>query len=241
MNVFENKIDELQELVSKYDTESFAGFFAFFIQRHPDPAEQIDLNKFGSKLKDFLYLIALNAFSSKKGTIKFDFLSDDIGVMADKLNEIKDFFLPQKITDYTKERVIHEMALRNHFDNGVLSYVEQDFERLRRVFTPFEDKIIADFGLDIDFLIDICKEIELISLIRSKQRMKFMYTKEFLDFNYRIQKKNMSFSESFELLPPELQDAFHLFDSKTYAHLIFKADVLYYKFEKEKVDKFLCL
>ena len=87
MNIFEDKIDELQDLVSKYETESFVGFFAFFIQRHPDPAEQIELNKFGSKLKDFLYLIALNAFSSKKGTIKFDFLSDDLGVMADKLNE----------------------------------------------------------------------------------------------------------------------------------------------------------
>jgi hypothetical protein len=62
----ENKIDKLQELVSKYDTESFAGFFAFFIKKHPDPAAEIDLNRFESKLKDFLYLIALNAFQKNE-------------------------------------------------------------------------------------------------------------------------------------------------------------------------------
>ena len=53
----EKKIDELQELVSIYDTESFAGFFSFFMKRHPAPAADIDLNKFGSKLKDFLSLL----------------------------------------------------------------------------------------------------------------------------------------------------------------------------------------
>lgn len=61
----EHKIDELQNLVSKYDTESFAGSLAF-IKRNIDPAADIEINRFGSKLKDFLYLISLNAFSDKK-------------------------------------------------------------------------------------------------------------------------------------------------------------------------------
>ena len=65
----EKKIDELKEIVSKYDTESFAGFFSFFMKRHPDPAADIDLNKFGSKLKDFLYLIGLNVFSNQKKNV----------------------------------------------------------------------------------------------------------------------------------------------------------------------------
>ncbi|SIT97594.1 hypothetical protein SAMN05660493_02316 [Epilithonimonas bovis DSM 19482] len=240
MNI-ENKIDELQELVSQYDTESFAGFFAFFIKRHPDPAAQIDLNKFESKLKDFLYLIGLNAFSDKRGNEKFEFPQNNLGILVDKLNDIKGFNNPKKVNDYTKESVIHEMAVRNHFDNGVLSYVEQDLEKIRRVFTPFEDKIIQDFGLDINFLIEVCKEIELISMIRRKHTMEFMHTDEFVEFSERVQSKKMGFSEAFDLLPENIQEAFHSFHSKTYAYLMLKAEDLYHSFETEKVDKFLAL
>lgn len=237
----EQKIDELQDLVSKYETESFAGFFAFFIKRNIDPASDIDLNKFKSKLKDFLYLIALNTFSEKKGNEKFEHFDEELGLLADKLNEIKDFNKVEKFTDYTKESVIHEMAFRNHFDNGVLSYVEQDLEKLRRIFTPFEDEIITDFGLDIDFLIEVCKEIELISMIRTKQTMGFMFSKEFLEFNNRIQNQKMSFSESFDLLPEKIQDEFLSFNSKTYTHLMFSAEDLYHRLDVEKVDRFLRL
>lgn len=237
----EKKIDELQKLVSKYDTESFAGFFSFFMKRHPAPAADIDLNKFGSKLKDFLYLIALNVFSNQKGTEKLEFSNRDIGRFADKLNQIKDFYYPKKLSDYNEDNILHEMALRNHFDNGVLSYVEQDIEKLRRVFTPFEEKIIEDFGLDVNFLIEIGKEIELISMIRAKKQMSFMHSKQFADFNDKIQTKKESFSKSFDLLSEETQDAFHSYFSKTYAHLMFRAEDLYNRLDSGKVDKFLSL
>lgn len=103
----EIKIDELQKIVSKYDIESFAGFFAFFIKRHPDPATQVDLNKFESKLKDFLYLIALNAFSEKRGTEKFEFPYKELGTFADKINEIKGYNNPKKINEHNQESIIH--------------------------------------------------------------------------------------------------------------------------------------
>jgi len=239
MNI-EQKIDELQQLVSKYDTESFAGFFAYFIKEKPEPFAASDLNKFESRLKDFLYLIALNAFSPYKGNKRFEIPAKELGIIADKLIEIKNFNRV-KYTDYTKESVVHEMAVRNHFDNGVLSYVEQDLEKIRRVFTPFEDKIIKDFGLDINFLIEACKEIELISVIRSKYTKEFMNTPEFINFLVSVQTKKMRFSEAFNLLPESIQEAFHSFNSKTYAHLVLKAENLYYRLEAEKVDQFLAL
>ena len=237
----EQKIDELQKLVSQYDTESFAGFFAFFIKRQPDHSAQIDLNKFESKLKDFLYLIALNAFSQQKGNEKFEFPYKDLPILADKLNEIKGYNNPIKFNKHTRESVIHEMAIRNHFDNGVLSYVEQDLEKLRRVFKPFEKKILQDFGFDIDFLIDICKEIELISMIRAKQQMSFLYTPEFVAFKEKIQAREVNFSKAFDLLPENIQDSFHSYNSKSYAHLMFKADDLYHSLDKQMVDNFLLL
>lgn len=237
----EKKIEELQELVSKYDVESLAGSFAYFIKKQPDPFAEIDLNKFESKLKDFLYLISLNAFSGKRGNEKFQIPFDDLGLLAIRLKEIKDFYKVEKWIDYTTESVIHELAFRNHFDNGVLSYVEQDLERLKTVFTPFDDRIVQDFGFDISFLLEICKEIELISIIRTKYLTEFLHTKEFSDFHKRIEKKEMSFSESFDLMPEDIQTAFHTFHSKPYASLMFTAEDLYHRFEKESVDRFLLL
>lgn len=237
----ENKIDELQKLVSQYDTESFAGSLAFFIKKNIDPAADIEINRFGSKLKDFLYLISLNVFSDKKGKEKFEFPFDNLHLIADKLDEIKKNIYPQDLNNYTKESVIHEMAVRNHFDNGVLSYFEQDLEKLRRVFSPFDEKIISDFGFDIDFLIEACKEIELISIIRGKQTMEFMFTKEFKDFNDRIQRGKMSVPDSYDLMPEKMQDAFDSFNSKIYAYLIFSASDLYHRLDSEKVDKLLKL
>jgi hypothetical protein len=237
----ESNIEKLQELVSKYDTESFAGFFAYFLKKRPNPFAPVDLNKFESKLKDFLYLISLNAFSQQRGNEKFEFRASELGLLADKLNEIKKASRVEKLIDYTKESVIHEMAFRNYFDNGVLSYVEQDLEKIRRVFTPFEDKIIQDFGFTVEFLIAVFKEIEVISMIRFKHVFEFSHTREFADFNERVETQKMSISESFDLLPENIQQAYYSFNSKTYAYLMFTAEDLYPRLEKQMVDKFLLL
>lgn len=237
----EQKINKLQSLVSKYDTESFAGFFAYFIKHHPDPAASISINKFGSKLKDFLYLISLNVFSEERGNKKLEFSNREIEIFANILNDIKGYDNPVNINEHTPKSVIHEMAIRNHFDNGVLSYVEQDLEKIRRIFTPFENEIVNEFGLDINFLIGICKEIELISKIRAKKQMSFKHSKEFIDFNEKVQVKKMNFSDAFALLPENTQEDFYSFSFKNYAHLIFKAEDLYQRLDKQKVDIFLSL
>ena len=48
--IIENKITELVAEVSKFNTESLAGFFAYFIKRHPNSIVDIELKKFDSKL-----------------------------------------------------------------------------------------------------------------------------------------------------------------------------------------------
>ena len=237
----EDKIEELKEIVSKYDIESFAGFFAYFIKKRPDNSSEIELNKFKSKLKDFLYLIALNAFSNKKGNEKFELSGEIIGELAERVNSIKDYNHVTSFSDHTTESVIHEMAFRNHFDNGVLSFVEQDLERIRTIFLPFEKKIIEDFGFDIDFLIEIYKHIELISIIRFDYVMEFLHTKEFEEFNRQTQEKEISFSEAFELLPEKIQESFSSFQLKPHSYLMFTNEDLYSTFSKQKVDNFLKL
>ncbi len=237
----ETKIDELQELVSKYDTESFAGFFAYFLKNRPDPSEGSSLNKFESKLKDFLYLITLNVFSKNKANEEFYPSEHLLERLANKLNEIKKFNRVKEIKDYNEATVIHEMAIQNHFDNGVLSYVEQDLEKLKTVFAPFEERIIQDFGFDISFLVNIFKEIELVSMIRQKHLMGFFHTQEFKEFEEKTSSGKMNFSECFDLLPENIQQSYTAFHSKIYAHLMFSPEDLYHRLPKNMVDNFLKL
>lgn len=233
-----NTIDKLINKVSKYETESFAGFFAYFIKRRPEDIVDIELNKFKSKLKDFFYLIALNVFSEHKGKESFDFSPSTINEFADLVNEIRSHYHIQKLEDYSEDAAIHEMAFRNYFDNGVLSYVEQDLEKIRTVFQPFENKLIEAFGLDVDFLIEVYKATELVSKIRFDQMMEFTHTMEFADFNEKVHSGQTTFSEGINQLPEKISDALLSFHAKSYAYLMFSKEDLYHTLDKNKVDKF---
>ena len=237
----ENAIDKLIRKVSKYEPESFAGIFAYFIKRRPKDIVDIELNKFKSKLKDFFYLIALNAFTENKGCEPFDFSPATISELADLVNEIRSCYHIQKFEDYTENAAIHEMAFRNYFDNGVLSYVEQDLEKIRNVLVPFENKLIDAFGLDVDFLIEVYKATELVTKIRFDQVMEFTHTKEFNEFHAKFHSKQITFSEGIDELPEEVSDALLSFHAKTHAYLLFSKEDLYHTLDKGKVDKFLNL
>lgn len=237
----EQSIDELQALVSKYDTENFAGFFAHFIKRRANFADDTDLNLFQSKQKEFLYLISLNVFAAATGTEKLKAGDKDIRKMAELLKQINSFYNPENSTDYTHESIIHELALQNHFDNGVLSYVEQDIEKIRRVFQRYESYIREQLGFDLAFLTEVFKEIELISAIRLKHTTAFTHSKEYNDFHKGMMAKKEGSRRAFDLLPEEIQEAFHRFHFKPYAHLIFTAKDLYPRLPAEQVDRFLDL
>lgn len=237
----ENAIDKLIRKVSTFEPESFAGFFAYLIKRRPKDFIDIELNKFESKLKDFFYLIALNAFAENRGCEPFEFSPATIGELADLVNEIRSYYHVQNFEDYTEDAAIHEMAFRNHFDNGVLSYVEQDLEKIRTVFQPFEEKISEAFGFDIDFLIEVYKATELVTKIRFDQVIEFTHTKEFNEFHAKFHSKQITFSEGIDQLPEEVSDALLSFHAKTHTYLLFSKEDLYHTLDKDKVDKFLNL
>jgi hypothetical protein len=237
--ILENRIDNLIAKISRYDTESFAGFFAYFIKNRPNDIVDIELNKFESKLKAFFYLISLNAFSDNKGNVPFDFSPKLVGELADWVNEIRDHYTVEKFEDYSLDAVIHELAFRNHFDNGVLSFVEQDLEKIRIILNPFENKIIEAFGLDIDFLIEVYKVTELISKTRFDHVMAFTHTREFKEFHEKVHSKKATFAEAIKSLPEEISNALLSFYDKTHAYLLFSKEDLYRFLPKEKVDKFL--
>ena len=235
------KIESLRKLVGQFDTESFAGFFAYFIKRRPEDIDDIELNKFHSKLKDFFYLIGLNVFSNEKREEIFDFNPKLVGDLAARLNAIKADYYPGELSEYTTEAIIHEMAFRNHFDNGVLSYVEQDLEKLRRVFSPFDGRINAAFGMDVDFLIEVYKITEFVSMIKFEKQHAFTHSAAFIEFNKKKDSKDFVHAEAVAQLPADIREQFYAFHAKPHAYLLFSKEDLYRLLSSEKVDAFLSI
>lgn len=238
MNKLENEIKELQELVSQYEIENFVGNLSIFITYNAEQSNTTNLHKFGSKLKDLLYLISLNVFSKNKGDKCFK-NPKELELLADKLNIIKQFNYSNKLTDYNQDSVIHEMALRNHFDNGVLSYFEQDIERLKRVFSPYQSNIEEEFGVDLDFVIEFCRKNEQLQTLRKIESLSYINTEEYKRFIYDVNNNKCTMNDSHIYLTEDIQDKFYNYLLKPYQYLIFKKEEFYIYFPKEKVDKLL--
>lgn len=234
------KCEELKSIVEKYDTESFAGFFAYFLRQGVPPGVQNKLSNFESRLKDFLYLIALNSFSENRGQQKFDLDENILQELASRVAEIKAAYHPTRFDMYSMDAILHEMAFQNYFHNGTLSYIEQDLEKIRRIFMPFNDAIQAHFGIDVETVIEIYKYTELIFKIRMKHLTDYARTEGFIHFQQELNNGRCSFNEGFEKLPEKIQDDFLNFHDKPHTMLfLYKSDL--YLFDHEKVTRFLAL
>lgn len=239
MDAITQKSINLKNLVSNFSTESFAGFFAYFIRQRSPIEEERTIDQFKSKLKDLFYLIALNVFSEKRGNEIFELDDTLINKLAKEVAIIKAEY--EGVEEYTLNYILHTMAFQNYFHNGTLSYVQQDIEKIRRVFSPFDVAIEENFGFDVETAIEIYKHTELIFKIRFESMTAYSKTIEFEQFLEDLNDKKYSFEEGFKKLPQEVQESFLQFSGNTYASFLFTNEDLYLSFEKEKVDAFLNL
>lgn len=128
----QEKSKEIQKIISRYTKESFACFFADFIRHHPERGNIGFSNKFKSKLKDSLYLIMLRLSSSEKGEEELFYSSENDKILqqvADILLEIVSLYLNEnysegfeEVQDERQKILIHELAFKDYFQNGVLNY-----------------------------------------------------------------------------------------------------------------------
>jgi hypothetical protein len=248
MNIDINKKSlELKDIVSKYDLESFVGFFAYYIKQRPpsDSGNAFDL--FYSKLQDFLYLIGLNAFSGKVGTEDF-FLDEKILInIANRIKEIKsaysfnDFSFAKARTDltYQQKAIIHELTFNNYFHNGDLTYVEQDFNIFEKTFKPLEDEIIKEFGFDLNFLLDIYKFSDRCITKKFKKSIEFTWSEDYAKLHEASLKGSSEFRYLFKNLSPDIREAFENFVDCPHYFLKFKKTDYYAEFKKDNVDMFL--
>lgn len=235
---------QLKSEVAEYELESFAGFFTYFIKYRPF-VEDGALNDFESKLKDFLYLIALNATAKTRGNKHLTVGDPSISKWAADLKKIKDLYRENTIgnidalqqSNESTKKVVHYLSFHTYFENGALCYVEQDLDRLVRVFSRYDERLIKDFGFDVNFLNILYRFSELVTAEKHRKANEFAQTPQFTEFLMTNNGANLE--ERIEKLPEEI-----LIDLENYmecAHISFKFSREEYAsaFPKERIDKFL--
>jgi len=239
MDAITQKSINLKNFVSEYSTESFAGFFAYFIRQGSPFEEGRAIDQFESKLKDLFYLIALNAFSENKGNKRFELDNKLVNKLAKDIKPIKTEY--ENVENSSLSHVLHTMAFQNYFHNGTLSYVQQDIEKIRRVFLHFDKAIEEHFGFNVETAIEIYKHTELIFKIRFESMMAYAKTTEFKQFRENINNNKYSIEKDFDKLTEGVQQGYLRFIENPYSSFLFTNEDLYLSFEKEKVDAFLKL
>jgi hypothetical protein len=234
----------LKAEVADYELESFAGFFTHFIKHRPSD-ENGDLNDFYSKLKDYQYLIALNASAKSRGEKKISIGDPNIKKWSSTLRKIKGLYQENSLgnlseleqTSENRQKVTHYLSFQTYFENGALSYMEQDLDRLKRIFEPYNERLIADFGFDANFLVEFYRFSEMVTAEKHKQINAFAGSAE---FSALLNTDNEAeFEERLEKLPPYVLD--YLDGNFECSHVYFKfsREEYYAAFPKEKIDSVL--
>ncbi len=165
------KTTKLKGLVSKYDSSEFLKHIATILiqigQRESNPMFK-DLM---SPMRQLFYLASLNLESINVGTAA-DFSREEWGEMTTLLRDIEaEYFLTigfgkerAPIADHDKVGAVLSTFM-NYYFNGPLGYLEQQIEKIERVFGQFREPIKQNLGLELgdfvslyDFLTDAINE-----------------------------------------------------------------------------------
>ncbi|PQV48823.1 nuclease-like protein [Jejuia pallidilutea] len=246
----EQKSLEIQNIISRYTKESFVCFFADFIRHHPERRNTGFSEKFKSKLKDSLYLIMLRLSTPLEGKEELRYSKESDLVLqqvADILLEIVSFYLSEnydefdEITDKRQRLLVHELAFKNYFQNGILNYREQEINKVIRMFKPYQDKTQKRLGIDLKTLIDLCTHSELIYRAKSINSKSFILDKKF-DKLARQSANGLlaenEFADKLLELSDETQESFLNFFENPHQCLLFTKQDFLPSIEEKYIDIF---
>lgn len=248
----EKKSLEIQKIISRYTKESFVCFFADFIRHHPERSNIGFSEKFKSKLKDSLYLIMLRLSTPLAGKEELHYSEKNDLVLqqvADILLEIVSFYLSEnydgnefdEISDKRQKLLVHELAFKNYFQNGILNYREQEVNKVIRMFKPYQDKIQERLEIDLKTLINLCNHSELIYRAKSINSKSFILDKGF-DKLARQSANGLlaenEFTDKLLELSNETQESFLNFFEKPHQCLLFSKQDFHLSFEEKHIDVF---
>lgn len=249
----EEKSKEIQKLISRYTKESFVCFFADFIRNNHERANIGFQTKLKSKLKDSFYLIILRLSSPIEGNEELRYSEESNSILekvADILLDIVNFYLAdnysenfEEIYDEDKRLLIHELAFRDFFQNGVLNYWEQELNKAIRMFEPYKTKIKERLDIEFKTLVDLCVYSEYIYKQKAISAKSFMFDKRFWDFVERTNSRETPEEKVEEIssLPENLQDVFLDFYERPHGSLILTKKDFSQKFNSIDIDTFFDL
>lgn len=242
---------EIQGIISIYTKESFVCFFADFIRHNPERNQLGFSHKLKSKLRDSLYLIMLRLSSPIEGKEVLIFNEDvdkNLSKAADFLSLIVDFYLGNiyskdfdEIKNERHKALIHEMAFKDYFQNGILNYREQELNKVIRLFNPYQEKIKDRLGIDFKTLIEICQYSEEDYIKKSIQFKSFAFKNEFAEFITKSTKESVLQNEAlseFSDLPDDIQNDFLDFYERPHSCLLFTKKDYAKVFKESDVDVF---
>lgn len=247
----EDKSKELKEFISKYDTNIFLGDIRAlmdFIPKHPPIAS---LQNLKSPQRQLYYLAGLHVTSPKKNDDEIvpQYSDDDWNHIVNLLNEIEtgyDQLLmpknPKELDDdELKKRKVAIPTFLSFFNQGALNYQEQIIERIENEFTPFNEMIKEEFGLEvIDFLLfyHVIDEIihnKLNSVLAPKKGQQ-----SWEDFATEMMNKGIMPPDWNDHLPEHFKNLFEFMYDKGKIRRISKNE-LFKDFSKDQIDNFFDL
>ncbi|MGG1632354.1 hypothetical protein [Rossellomorea sp. NRS-1567] len=164
----EEKISNLKEILSRVDTENLVGIVANEFGVTNDIHESIfTKTELSSPFKQYLFLMGL-LLSTKDLSKLSERENPPMEKIKNLLNEITDsyaeLFLPgegQELDEQSFEsRKVSLPVFLNYFNTNSLTYEEQDIERIKDWFTPFDEFIREKIGIRINQLVEIFKFIQ---------------------------------------------------------------------------------
>lgn len=211
------KTKELKALISQYETISFVTQYYYLLNTHLRSGFKILELK--SPLRQIMYLLSLFLDSNPTGSKIFDPITGNTMEIENLLEEIEagyryNFIEGIKQTDLNKEFINNNILVANntflnYFVNGELNFVEQEIDKIKRIFTPFEKYIFQKTGLTVDDYIRFYEATDYIEHYKTEQYTNEINRPELYEVIIEANIKDKISYEKFEILFNAIETALY--------------------------------
>lgn len=151
------KTIELKDTIQAFETTSFVCHYYYLLNcQLRTNSKPLELN---SPLRQAMYMLSVFLDTDPKAERKFQPMHWDRELIEQLLNDIESGYrdnyinglFVEELDDYGFKRYfgVANQTFMNYFSNGRLSYIEQDVEKIERVFREHETFIIEQTGIKI--------------------------------------------------------------------------------------------
>lgn len=234
------KTGELKSYIAQFDTVSFVSQYYYLLNRHLRTDHKV--LKLKSPLRQVQYLLSLFLQTDPSGekrvfdpvsgnTLKIESLLEEIktGYRYNYIDSIKQSDLSEQIIN--DHVMVANQTFVNYFVNGELNFIEQELDRIERIFRKFDNHILNKTGCSLDDFFDFFDVTDFVDSHKLKLFLEAINSKQNIELLANQAAKAAftpdEFSTLFTNVEIELQK------------LPFTKELLYEMMEETKVEKLL--